>query len=113
VVKVKLFSNKNIFLLAQANGVVGFYNIRSCELISYLNQESWSPVLSGIARQLVKKSKHAKRELYKASFREYFSDEESDLSTQDRASETSKQVGTSKETSRQPLLSPSDKVMRQ
>ena len=51
--KVELLPSLGMFVLSQANGVIGWYSIKKCELISYMNQESWTPVLAVSMKKLL------------------------------------------------------------
>lgn len=57
VIKVELLPKLELFVISQASGVVGFYNIRTCELLSYMNEGTWSPLMSKIMRQQVRELK--------------------------------------------------------
>ena len=42
-----------MFVLSQASGVIGFYDIRTCDLIAYMNERTWSPRIQQLMRQQV------------------------------------------------------------
>ena len=42
-----------MFVLSQASGVVGFYDIHTCDLLSYMNENTWSPMISQIMRRQI------------------------------------------------------------
>lgn len=37
VIKVEILSKLNMFIISQAFGVISFYSLENCELISYMN----------------------------------------------------------------------------
>ena len=53
VIKVQIFTKLNMFILCQASGIIGFYDINSCDLICYMNQDGWSSTISNIMRKQV------------------------------------------------------------
>ena len=63
-----------MFVLSQASGVIGFYDIRTCDLIAYMNERTWSPMI----QQLMRKQVHnLKARGVNAEFED--SDDDSDL----------------------------------
>jgi len=81
---VELQPELDFFIVCHANGVVGFYDICSGDLLSFLNEPSWSPDLQDIFTERYNKAKRAKK-LYNKKQRkiENFTDSESGKSLGD------------------------------
>ena len=57
MIKAELLPKLDMFVLSQASGIVGFYDIRTCDLLTYMNEHTWSPSIAQIMRLQVKAGK--------------------------------------------------------
>ena len=46
VVKIELLPQLDIFIVCKQNGSVAFFNLKDCLLISFMNEDTWSPYLA-------------------------------------------------------------------
>lgn len=60
VVKAEILPELSMFVVSQAFGVVSFYDLLTCELLSFMNQESWSPLIQQkLHKQVLAHNRHA------------------------------------------------------
>ena len=79
MIKVELLPEMNFFIVCHSNGVIGFFDICSGDLISYFNEPNYSPDLYNLFSYKYNETIREKRKTNKENLKiENFTDTESD-----------------------------------